>query len=788
MSYVVRKVGGGTFNPNAICFSPDERYLFVACGSQINIYSLPDLTETDTIISHNSHISCLACDNDHLISSDCSGNILWHKFNDLTILDKNPINSFQCENPIEKILIRNNRLFYIYFKHRLFWVEEYNNSECIFNISTEVQSSFIKKLHPGLILNGINPFRFVCLDAFDINNECNSICVGDRFKLHIHNFETNTRKTIPNPKNVMICRFRNNGDVISILANGMLFIHGNHPDIRDHWHFICPNSLAFNNTFIYTGGFEGVLTILNDKTHRHEFLPRLGITIEGLSLSYQSSYLAAVIDKNILALIDPASKVVREYITNIVEDVSFFNNIIMSLRKPNLIQFFDSKTSKIIEQLQVSSYNSVIPITSLEINEKFLVTIETSGFKSQPSLTLRGQVSLNHKRPRANKPAHDYAYEKLLFHDKYSEMKGIQKLKMKTDENIDEIIYQDFSKIELEGNPLVKDKDASNSVLYSEIKIWTRIDNKFVIDQSFRIIGKFVSCLSMHPNLDLFTIIVSHELQIWKRTERDMWEMFKSTKLSIIPNNIKWSPDGTILILLYDRFIDIFDSEKLKSLEIYYPKSQLISIFFYSDYEIILHTKVGISIFDLRTLIESKQIFAQTTLCSSKDKSISFVINKNNPIIILSEKNEMKSWILPTNCSIRALHLLKENDNSRIICIDQDNFIWSIDQYGLIEKSKPKNLTLTLPKPKNIQINKKTEEILINKIPEIQSLFNLTSHQILNIQNLSSALFDILLEQRSQKESSFVPIKLENFNNNMFEDIPLIEYSTKELLEMRNLL
>jgi len=787
MSYIVRKVGGGTFNPNAMCFSPDERYLFVACGSQINCYTLPDLVESGTILTHKCHISCIVCDSQHIISSDCSGFIYWHKFNDLTIFEKNPSSYHQVSEPIEKILYRGGKLYYITFHHRLFWVEEFNNSESVLMVTNEMQQSFIKKMHPGLVLNGINPLRFSCLDAFDINEEGNTVCVGDRCKLHIHNFETNSRETIPFPTNVMICCFRGNGDVIAVLASGMVFIHGKHPIIRDHWHFICPNAIAFNNSFIYSGGFEGVLTIYNDRTHRHEFLPRLGLTIEGMSLSSQSTYIAAVIDKNILTLIDTSSKVVREYITNIVDDISFYNNILISSRKPNLIQFFDCKTSKIIEQLQVSSYNSVVPLTSVELSNTFLITVETAGAKPKPTLTQRGQVSLNHKRPRANKAARDYAYEKLLFHDRFAEMKGIQKLKYVSTDGNEEFINKDLAQTELEGNPLVKDPDASSSVNYSEIKIWSRNEGKFAIEQSFRIIGKPVAPLSIHPRLNVFCMMVSHELQIWKRTDRDLWVIWRSTTLPMIPKQIKWSPDGSIVILQYDRTIDIVDTETLKSMYTHPTKSAIITSHFNNDVEIVIHTKVGVSIFDLRSLSEKKHIFAQTNNCSAVDDSIAFVVQKNQPIVVYCEKDEMLSWQIPTNCAVRSLHLLKESGKPRIVIVDEDNFVWSIDQFGIEEKSKPVIATISQPRPKEIK-NVVKAKLSMNKIPDLLSLFSAPSHQILSINNLASALFETVCESKISKETASIPVKVDEDqteNENISQPKP---YTAKELAEMRAML
>ena len=785
MSYIVRKIGGGVFNPRTMCISRDSSHLFVALGCQISVFHLPDLEEVETITTHKAHVTSIVCDEENLISADRDGFIYWHKLNGISIVEKNPAKEFQAAYPIEKLILRSKKLFYIFFSKRLFWCMEFDNEQnSIFRVNTETQKVLVSTLHPGLILQGIQPVRFNTLDGFDINEDATTAVIADKCKLHIYNFAEKRDTIYPNPFPIMITKFR--GDqVVTFLQNGMMFIYGTErrTPVRDHWHYACPNDFAFTDTTVVSGGFEGVLNFYDEVRHTHQHVARLGITIEGIQITPNNRYVVVQFDKNMLGVIDAsaANHSMLSSASNIVGDVHFSNGKLVAIRKPNLVQLFDCSTSKPLVQLQVSSFNSNVPLTACEVGEEYMITVETCGGKEQPKLTISAQVIMNHKKPQANKAAHDFAYDKLLLKDRYSAMKAIKRIKYGNNEEENAI---DDQAIEREGNPLVKDPDATNIVDYSEIKIWKHgNDGKYNLEQSFRCIGKTANPIAIHPNLHIFAVVISHDLQVWRRSESDMWEMWRSSLLPIIPQQLIWSPDGTILCAQYAKRIDLIDAETLSVVATHQLESLVSMSRFISDCEIAIQTNLGIHIFDIRSLSESKVIFAQASCSDASDRAFVFVLNKQQPVVVLYDDGKMVSWQVPALAPIKQVHVQRQGERCLITALDEDNFMWGINEFGIEEKIKMRPMTISAPKPRE---TKKQQKISMktDHIAEITELFKVPSHQV--YMQIEEAFFDIVLPRKAAKGVTNIPVSIDSIEKD--EEVEeAVSYSNADLAEMRQL-
>lgn len=784
MSYVVRKIGGGSYNPKAMCTSCDNCHLFIACGCQINIYHIPGLEELDTITTHKAHVTAIVCNKEYLISADCEGNIYWHKFNSLTIIDKEPFREFHCEFPIERLLLRSDKLFYVYFNKKLFWLIEYENgNESLFRVNSETQKILIENLHQSVVLSGIQPLRFTTLDGFDINEEATTAAIVDKCKLHIFDFSTGKHEVHPTQTPIAYVRFRNNSQAVTFLANGQMFIYGGkgRTPVRDHWHYACPNSFAATDTTVISGGFEGVLTFYNELRHCHEHVPRLGISIEGIALTPSNNYVCVQFDKNMLAVVDATGNhsliASRSLITG---NIHFTEGKLISIRQPNLVQIFDCKTSNVMNQLQVSSFHSNVPLTGCEVGDEYMITVETAGIKAEPKLTVKGMVTMIHKKPIANKQAHDIAYEKALLKDKYSAMKAIKRIKYGNKDEEEEAIVDDGT-VEREGNPLMKDPDATNSAEYSEIKIWHLVNNKYQLEQSFRCIGKTAQPISIHPTLKVFAIVISHELQIWKRADNEMWEMTRSTHLPIIPHALRWSKDGTILVAQYNKRIDLMDAETLSVAATHQLESIISVAKFINDFEIAIQTKLGVHIFDIRTLTETKIIFAQSTCGDITENAFVFVLNKQQPVVVLYDEGKMVSWQVPTLAPVKGVHIIRVNGRCAITAVDEDNFLWGIDEFGFEEKKPAIALTITAPKPRQIKKLAKAA-IKTDHVAEIAELLKVSSHQIYD--GIEEAFFEIVLASRTRQEAASIPVKIEETTD---ETVPIdaSTYTPVEINDMR---
>lgn len=844
MSFVVRRVGGGTFNPNAMCVSHDgKKNLFIGCGSLINIYTLPDLSLNLQITSHKARVTCLACSDDFLISGDSDGYIMIHNFNMISIIDQKPSEVFHHKKPIEKIFIRSSKIFIVYFKKRMFWVAEYSylksesslSDTSLFIVDDKTQK-MICDIHDSLVIHEPTWLRFPQRDNFDIDETGTVIIVSDD-DCQVRVFDLSIKKIIDSKKlsgPCRICRFRNDTDYFVFMQNGKYLQFGE-LNTTKHWHFVCPNAVCFDQTSVYSGGAEGVFISFNANANRLFKLPRIGMTIEGLAISEDSQYIAGVVDKNILVSIDPKANRLLKFVSHIYGDIFFNGNIITSLRRPNLIQFFNSKTADCIEQLSVSSYNCRVPVTSFALANDYLITVETSegedainyneiGYSNeenfeQEGLTMALQAEFNHTKPHGDISASNEIYRNMLTRRRFDEFKSMLKMRYGADipKSSNELNSENQSKTKdfnsltyladinfdldaktVEGNPLLHVNNESSSVGYSEVKIWSNKNaSSFTLDQTFRIIGKKVSPLSMHPVLHFYAMIVAKELQLWRLSNK--WQLWKSTRLGYVPEKLIWSPDGSILILQFTDRLEVFDIESFDIIFTKMFESAIVESSFLNDSMMVVHSKDGIALFDLRKLSVTKRIFAQAECCSSKDGCVAFVTNKNQPIVVLmtefdivkkdeskkendesisrnNKKNkrskkskskdvgneednnkdgstkdvheDMKCWELPTTAKVKALNINKDDkDNISIIAIDDCNFIWMIDEYGIAEVQEERIKQITPVKPKEVEPQNRVE-IEEDKSKLILDLINIPSHQIPQIDDLCAEMFGLVIEKR----------------------------------------
>ncbi|OHT12697.1 hypothetical protein TRFO_17416 [Tritrichomonas foetus] len=820
MSYIVRRVGGGTFNPNAMCVTHyGHMHLFVGCGTLINIYSLPDLRLVDQCNSHHARVTSLVCTKDCLISGDADGFILFHRFNLLqseqSIIEKKVSEAYQHSEPIEKLLIRNDTLFYIYFKQRMFWVTEYsNNGGCnnnsIFIVNNQIQKRLCD-LHDSLIHNEPTWLRFPALNNFDIDPTATKVIVSDECKLHIFDLYEKQCTDINLFNPARICRFRNNNDAFVFTQNGKFQQFGDHP-FHDHWHYVCPNACVFDRTNVYSGGAEGVFLSLSQTTNRHNFLPRIGMTIEGMVMTDNSQYVAAVIDKNMLVVIDPKSNSLKQSLSHIVGDVFFGRNIITSLRRPNLLQFFSKSSGDCIDSLPVSSYNSRVPVTDFALTQDYVITVETADGKPNTNLSVALQAEFNHTKPHGNIAVSNEVYQNMLTKRRFDEVKKMLRMEYGTDTNentkennkesnkennkesnkennkdkdIPESVENAVEMEAIEGNPLVHDKDASNCVGYSEIKIWKHIEGNFQLEQSFRIVGKAVSPLSMHPVLPVYAMVVSKELQLWRHAS-DKWQLWKSRKLGATPDKLVWSPDGSVLALQNKNSIELFDVESFTVMFTKMFDSIIVSSCFLNDTEMIIHSKDSIATFDLRKLAVTKRIFAQAACCSASDNCISFVVNKNQPIVVLNVEGDMKCWQLPTSAHVSSLNVVRDPVKGvEVSAVDADNFIWLIyiEQFGRQESKENRITAITPVKKKEVKVLPRVD-VGEDKTKHIMELVGVPSHQVPQIDDLCAAMFGLLIERRSEEKPTTVMVELDEKETEN-EVVDPVELSAQEMAKLR---
>ena len=779
MSFVVRRVGGGTFNPRAMCFSPDERFLFVACGSLIEIYALPNFNLVDHRTSHKADVTAIVCSESSVISGDRNGVILFHRYNEITIIDKTPSERYEHSRPIEKLMVRGGALYFVHFEKRMFCLNEYGNDHSKFKVTKELQKSLCD-MHDSLVRSEPVMLRFPALDPFDIDASGRVVVVGDECKLHVFDFGTNKRKDYNLQQPARICRFRGL-DVLVFTRNGFCMQFGE-KGFSDHWHFVCPNDVVFDSSRIYSGGTEGVLMILHQNINRHMFLPRLGLTIEGLALSARSSFISAVVDKNILALIDCDNQSVRKSYSNLYGDVAFYGDIIASVRKPNLVQFFSAKSGRLIEQLQISTYNTRVAISAFALTEHYLVTVETKEGRPDPALTIAQQVDYNHVQPHGDRHVATDAYLNMLTRRKFDEKRKIMKMRYVAIQAEEE--PERFEKKAIEGNPLVHDRQATESVAYSEVKIWTRNDteNTWEMEQSYRILGRSVEVIAVHPRFPLYCMVIGKELEVWKLSSK--WVMWKTCKLGDSPAQLYWSPDGSILVVQYRNRLEFIAVEEMDVVATKQFEHEVLSISFVDDCVIVVHVKNGVALFDLRSLSVTEMMFVQPNYMHAAKGCVVFVVNRAQPKVVLYEDGAMKSWQLPTESDARAIHVLKDKGGIMITVIDDDNFIWSVEQYGSIETHEVSIPTISRGKPQEIvpSVPIALEE---DKTQQIMDILEFPSHQIPKSEKLCETVFDIVLKKREEPEATTVHLECGEIEEEV--EVPVVRITPHDLNQLKQM-
>jgi hypothetical protein len=779
MSFVVRRVGGGTFNPHTLCFSPDDRFLFVACGPIITIYQVPDLTFFDHRSSHKSDVVALTCSAHSLISGDRNGVILFHNFNEITGVDKAPSRVIEHTEPIEKLFVRQDKVFFVFYRQKLFWFVELDSPNSLFLISHNLQKQLCD-LREHQNANVPTWLRFPALDAFDVDESGNVVVVGDECKVHIYDFATQTKSDHNMYQPARICRFRGS-DVCIFTQSGSLHQIGARP-FKDHWHFVCPNSMVADSTTVYSGGFEGVLIVWRQALNRHSFMPRLGMTIEALALTSNFAFIAAVVDKNMLAMIDCGVLTVRHFVSHPFGDVFFSQQSLVSIRRPNLIQFFDSKSGQLTNQLLVSSYNSTVPVTAVDLSETYLVTVETSGGNPPPELTMAQQSEYNHIVPHGNLEVAKASYLAMLTQRRREEMLQMMKLRYVARSAGEAAVEE--TPLTIEGNPLVHDRQPHNPVSYSELKIWSKSSQSYEIEQSFRIIGKPVNALRLHPQFAIFAVAVERELQFWKLSTK--WQLWKSATLREIPQTCFWSPDGSILVIQFANRLAFFDIEIGDVIADKQFNCGIVSATFARDIEIVVSLENGVACFDVRSFSVSTHYFARPDCIAACSVGFAFAVNGSQPCIVLSAGGDMKSWQLPTVKRICAIHITTDKTGIRISAVDEANFIWSVDEYGAIEE---REVRLTTIAPARVEKREPREKVAVklDRTREILDLLSFPSHQIPKIGELCPALFAILIDPPLQTEvtSTVIPQLEEDIVD---EEIDALTLAAPELARLRAIL
>jgi hypothetical protein len=656
-----------------------------------------------------------------------------------TDFEKTPRREFQHSEPIERLLVRNGFLFFVFFRRPHFWVTEFDNPKSHFLLPRPIQRQ-IYDMHE--ISSDVGWLRFPSLDAFDISANGCSVVVGNECKLIIFDFLRDHRTEHNLFLPARICRFRGS-DILIFTQRGELLQLGDGP-LNDHWHFVCPNAVVFDSTTIYSGGFEGVLSVFRTNLNRHAYLPRLGVTIESLSMSPNSALIAAISDRNMLALVDCAIPSLRASVSHPFGDHMFHKTKMISIRRPNLVQFFDVKTGHCITQLQTSSFNATVPVTALDFRDGLLVTVETFAPRWEDDMTMAEQSEQKHKLPHAN------STNSLLPRRRVRHQRGSSGKRM------------------CRVNPFLHDCD--ESVGYCELKFWVRReDGSFEIDERVRVSGRQIHCVAIHPELAVLAIAVGGDVQLWKRSGK--WCLWRSILNRDGARELMWSPDGSILLVRFAGRVGFCDVDKFVW-DIDFEWVEGAS--FLNDSEVVVRTRSGLTVLDLKSQSAMKRLFVAADCSDSCQGVTAFVVNRDQPLVVLVRGDCTRSWQLPTESCVHCVHVTNDKLCVRITAVDDENVIWSIEEYGAVEgaaegkagavegkEGKETKLTAIVGSPRRQPAVVGTKvsarvgvgvEVKVDRTRQILDMLSVPSHQIPRIDDVCEAVFGLLMEDVRREE------------------------------------
>ena len=293
-----------------------------------------------------------------------------------------------------------------------------------------------------------------------------------------------------------------------------------------HWHSKPPSDLCFSvqGTHLYSVGQEMVLVkwdITANNCGEKNFISRIGMPMKYVTCDSKHNYLATSHIDNSILIIDSQMSGTKTKLEGMsTGDFAHYNlstnliwnnklNCIVLPSKPGYLQFYSQKVQKIIYELDVIKQNLIS-------NEK----------ERQIILTQITKVSIT------------------------DDSKWLVTLEFRQD---------------LETLPEIR------------LKFWELINNKYELNSMFHLPHKrSINCLAFsHDGKRLISTSDDKSLKIWQlnkdlETKNKSWQCIQTSNLNStsIPTLASWSSDDSILAIVFDDFITLWETNNDKKLEL----------------------------------------------------------------------------------------------------------------------------------------------------------------------------------------------------------------------------
>ncbi|KAI9554716.1 hypothetical protein GHT06_019992 [Daphnia sinensis] len=298
-------------------FTNDSKYICIASGRQIGIYSVESADKVHSLKEHTVDVIGLAIKDDNiLLSCDASGETIEWNINNGTMIKKAPIvvagikefHSFHYPGN-GKFLVATPSM-YTTNMSSLWIVDNYTRPRKLFADIKSTPQSIAFGCNQGngsLVVVALQDHSVV---VKDITNGVDKKHMTDQRKF--------TCVALHSEKLIMAT-----GDISGRILIWHDFVHKSRPvKTVYHWHTLPVNSVCFSSEgeYIYSGGSEKVMVKWRLGMSRKQFLPRMGSSIKYIVNAPDNICVATSHSDNAIRFIDSTNKINRAIIGLVKHD------------------------------------------------------------------------------------------------------------------------------------------------------------------------------------------------------------------------------------------------------------------------------------------------------------------------------------------------------------------------------------------------------------------------------------------------------------------------------------
>ncbi|KAG1180586.1 hypothetical protein G6F70_000578 [Rhizopus microsporus] len=386
---VLSKSAGGNISQYPVEFTKDSKYFFTSVHSSVKVYSMATgavvkvLSQSPLTGGHSDKITCVILNpKNHLqlYTASLDGTIKLWDYNDNILLK-----TYIVRSPIEFMVMSPETPNYAYI------VVKTNDEE---NNSTIYRYTFgddnatrrrIYSLKDCSSLDVTKDGKWLAFAArykayiWPVNEEMDEVPESQVFE---HNFVEYLTVLKFHPEKPILAVGDRSGKITHI-ANYKSEDEKDHIRSIHHWHHLPVRCLTFmaDGSYLMSGGEEAVLVIWQLDTGHKQFLPRLGGSIDFITISPNNRFYCVGLDDNSIRLVNSITQTIEQVIqglqyaqvhhsanpltTGLVIEPR--NHHIVMNGVPGSIQFYDVNADSHIMDLEVVPMNRVVRAGEKEI-------------------------------------------------------------------------------------------------------------------------------------------------------------------------------------------------------------------------------------------------------------------------------------------------------------------------------------------------------------------------------------------------------------------------------------